>query len=31
MGNWDVWREKERGRMGVWGCTSPPMARVVGI
>lgn len=31
MGNWDVWREKEMGRMDVWGCMSPPMARVVGV
>lgn len=26
-----VWRATERGRMGVWGCTSPPMGRVVGV
>jgi len=25
MGNWGVWREKERCRTGVWGCISPPM------
>ena len=31
MGIWNVWREKEKGRMDVWGCTSSPMARVVGV
>lgn len=31
MGIWNVWREKEKDRMDVWGCTSSPMARVVGV
>ena len=31
MGKWGVWRKKERGRMGVLGCISPPMGRVVGV
>lgn len=31
MGKWGVWRKKERGRTGVRGCISPPMARVVGV
>lgn len=31
MGNWGVWRATERCRTGVWGCISPPMARVVGL
>lgn len=31
MGIWGVWRKKERGRTGVWGCISPPMGRVVGV
>ena len=31
MGSWGVWSEKERARMDVWGCTSSPMGRVVGV
>ena len=31
MGNLGVWRATERCRTGVWGCISPPMARVVGV
>ena len=31
MGNWGVWRATEMGRMDVWGCMPPPMARVVGV
>ena len=31
MRKWGVWRVKERGGMDVWGCISPPMARVVGV